>query len=411
MTPLWISTPIDLLVSRTCNALYPFFLRFCARRISGLGNSIHGTAIMDKPSKTTCKMDWPGNMRRFSGTLPGDMIMPIRIAFKSGGAQVGLDVHSALFQLNNHLNIMRNTKYPKSDSRKMICGTNSKKKLTGLRKKRAFSADMSRPKVICETPSTIESFILYELKNSRPVCEGFQIGSKPNGYGRSGGRTAAGFAQLSIPHAICDAAVYCHRVPNMSTGMAKISLYMNPVYMENRPMRKIIYRPLNSMLPISPKDLLPWSLLSMMIRASANKAIRMPCPISPNITANKNGKVITRKGAGFTSWYSATPYASTMLWNTSVNLLSWKYVGGVSCPYCRCSITDWICALLFSYPLRMACSIRGNAYLGHHPSATNKVPDASELSKFKVWKIAFLRSTSLIHASISLPISNKMELR
>ena len=32
-----------------------------------------------------------------------------------------------------------------------------------------------------------------------------------------------------------------------------------------------------------------------------------PCPMSPNITPNKNGKVTCAKRAGLTSLYSGTP--------------------------------------------------------------------------------------------------------
>jgi hypothetical protein len=37
-----------------------------------------------------------------------------------------------------------------------------------------------------------------------------------------------------------------------------------------------------------------------------------PCPISPNITPNKNGNVIVVKIDGFISLYLGTPYVSTI---------------------------------------------------------------------------------------------------
>ena len=52
----------------------------------------------------------------------------------------------------------------------------------------------------------------------------------------------------------------------------------------------------------------------------AAASIRSPCPKSPNITAKRKGNVTMVIAAGFTSRYRATPYASTMPWNTSVTL-------------------------------------------------------------------------------------------
>lgn len=44
----------------------------------------------------------------------------------------------------------------------------------------------------------------------------------------------------------------------------------------------------------------------------AAMAISMPWPTSPNMTANRNGKLIMVHRPGLTSWYVATPYASTI---------------------------------------------------------------------------------------------------
>lgn len=38
----------------------------------------------------------------------------------------------------------------------------------------------------------------------------------------------------------------------------------------------------------------------------------LPCPISPNITPNKKGKVTMAKTAGFTSLYIGIPYVLTI---------------------------------------------------------------------------------------------------
>lgn len=70
---------------------------------------------------------------------------------------------------------------------------------------------------------------------------------------------------------------------------------MKPVYIENSPIKKIMYRPLYMVDQISPplkffKD----SSFKMMKKAVA--AIRNPWPKSPNMTANKNGNVMIVNG-------------------------------------------------------------------------------------------------------------------
>src|SRR6266702_5879085 len=54
-----------------------------------------------------------------------------------------------------------------------------------------------------------------------------------------------------------------------------------------------------------------------------------PCPMSPNMTANKNGKVMTAKRPGLTSWYVAMPYESMIAGKACVNLFVRWNVGGV----------------------------------------------------------------------------------
>jgi len=39
---------------------------------------------------------------------------------------------------------------------------------------------------------------------------------------------------------------------------------------------------------------------------------KRPCPISPNMTPNKNGKVIIVNSPGLTSLYLGTPYVLTI---------------------------------------------------------------------------------------------------
>jgi hypothetical protein len=40
----------------------------------------------------------------------------------------------------------------------------------------------------------------------------------------------------------------------------------------------------------------------------------LPCPMSPNIIPNKNGKVTVVKKAGLISLYEGMPYVSTISW-------------------------------------------------------------------------------------------------
>lgn len=72
------------------------------------------------------------------------------------------------------------------------------------------------------------------------------------------------------------------------------------------------------------------NLFSIMMSVNALRVMRMPWPMSPNITANKKGNVITVNNPGFTSWYDPMPYASMMFWNPSVNLFVRWNVGGVA---------------------------------------------------------------------------------
>jgi hypothetical protein len=49
------------------------------------------------------------------------------------------------------------------------------------------------------------------------------------------------------------------------------------------------------------------NLRSLRTIYNADKKMIVPCPMSPNMTANKNGKVMTAKRPGLTSWYVAMP--------------------------------------------------------------------------------------------------------
>lgn len=60
--------------------------------------------------------------------------------------------------------------------------------------------------------------------------------------------------------------------------------------------------------------------------ANANKI--PPCPISPNITPNKNGKTGIANNPGFTSPYLGVPYVLTISWKNTVKVFKGKCVGG-----------------------------------------------------------------------------------
>lgn len=56
----------------------------------------------------------------------------------------------------------------------------------------------------------------------------------------------------------------------------------------------------------------------------------LPCIMSPNIIANKKGKVTLSSNAGFASLYFGTPYVSTISYDTALNSVFMKKVGIVS---------------------------------------------------------------------------------
>lgn len=58
-----------------------------------------------------------------------------------------------------------------------------------------------------------------------------------------------------------------------------------------------------------------------------NKNNKNPCPMSPNITPNKKGKVTVVNNDGLASRYLATPYVSTIYWAERVYEFFWNNVG------------------------------------------------------------------------------------
>jgi len=73
----------------------------------------------------------------------------------------------------------------------------------------------------------IDIFILYELVKTKPFSAPCQLGSNPKGY-------------------TCPVGVAClvplkfHPVSHRCIDREKISLYTNPVYIENAPIRRIM---------------------------------------------------------------------------------------------------------------------------------------------------------------------------
>src|SRR4051794_9051316 len=90
-----------------------------------------------------------------------------------------------------------------------------------------------------------------------------------------------------------------------------------------------------------------------------------PWPTSPNMTAKRNGKVMTVGRPGLISWYFAVPYASMMVWKARVNLLVLTYVGGVLV------VLSWFTIVGTDRPARSLTScrvdlIRPREFVGHH---------------------------------------------
>lgn len=71
--------------------------------------------------------------------------------------------------------------------------------------------------------------------------------------------------------------------------------------MENTPINRMMYLPLNIVLNISFSFFWERIRLSLNTIHTAKRVIKMPWPRSPNITANRKGKVMMVYGAGFIS--------------------------------------------------------------------------------------------------------------
>lgn len=102
-----------------------------------------------------------------------------------------------------------------------------------------------------------------------------------------------------------------------SNGNDIKSLYINPQKKEKNPMS-------NSMYLILYSDFSPSIFSPNQHTKEAMKNRMRPCPMSPNITPNKNGKVTILNTFGLISLYHGIPYVSTVDWNCDVNSFNSK---------------------------------------------------------------------------------------
>ena len=82
------------------------------------------------------------------------------------------------------------------------------------------------------------------------------------------------------------------------------------------------------------------NFFSSPMSVAALAAMRMPWPMSPNMTANRNGNVMTVNSPGLISWYEPMPYASMIDWKPSVNLFVRWNVGGFLAARSSCRMPD-----------------------------------------------------------------------
>mmetsp|Transcript_733 Transcript_733/g.1692 ORF Transcript_733/g.1692 Transcript_733/m.1692 type:complete len:213 (-) Transcript_733:324-962(-) len=169
------------------------------------------------------------------------------------------------------------------------------------------------------------------------------------------------------------------------------------------------YRPSNPIWMISLSGLAP-SFFSFATRYTAAMSMRRPWPKSPNMTANRKGKVTMVNTVGFTSRYRATPYASTMPWNTTVILLVLKYVGGISLVASGWKMVP-TCAELARLARNRASWICALPLTGHQPSATRHLRVTSMENMLSVWYTAFSRRTSVSHCSCWNPMDDSVPSR
>eukprot|EP00982_Pelagococcus_subviridis_P009500 30927-Pelagococcus_subviridis.AAC.10 len=142
----------------------------------------------------------------------------------------------------------------------------------------------------------------------------------------------------------------------------------------------------------------------------AARSIKIPCPKSPNITANKNGNVTMVSTVGFTSLYRAIPYASTMPWNAAVTLFVRKYVGGSSFDASGWKIVP-TSALEDRFARSSASRTAGFANVGHHASATTTSRATSTENMFNAWYVAFCFLTNVVHAACARAMPRRRSSR
>ena len=91
----------------------------------------------------------------------------------------------------------------------------------------------------------------------------------------------------------------------MFNAIERKSLYMIPQYTAKNPINAIKY--LYGRIILNMKFCILFTSSNFHINHKPNASNIAPCPISPNITPNKKGKVIVVKIDGFISLYRGTP--------------------------------------------------------------------------------------------------------
>ena len=199
------------------------------------------------------------------------------------------------------------------------------------------------PTLIWMTPTTIEIFILYELKKVILFCVLCHSGSIPIGYGLVGYPPAGSVSpsKAAIWHdawserqKLGDAVPnwssywYQREPPNQFIGKANASLYIMPTYAPNNPLSRMMYRPPYIIASMS-FIFCPSKSFSFLIRKPPSAARSSPCPKSPNMMPKRKGKRMTAKAPGLASRYRGVPYVLTSAWKPEVKRVVGTNVGGV----------------------------------------------------------------------------------
>mmetsp|Transcript_18267 Transcript_18267/g.52084 ORF Transcript_18267/g.52084 Transcript_18267/m.52084 type:complete len:270 (+) Transcript_18267:540-1349(+) len=154
----------------------------------GLGNSITGMEMAQRMRRMFWMVSWPPkscSLGSMAEPFMGARHMLIMVLMRPGLLTALTEGSRSAWRGPGviHLNTIMKSMYPNNATRKMICGTNSKKKSSGLAKCMVLNALRTTPRPICATPTSTANFILYELRNSNSFCAPFHAQSRPNGVG------------------------------------------------------------------------------------------------------------------------------------------------------------------------------------------------------------------------------------